>query len=67
MSNITQIVNVDKHKTTLKKGVVASGLGKTLSESGPYTIFAPSDKAFEKLDKKLVESLLQPVNKARLT
>ena len=67
MSNITQIVNVDKHMTTLKKGVVASGLGKTLSESGPYTIFAPSDKAFEKLDKKVVESLLEPANKAKLT
>ncbi|HMI63685.1 MAG TPA: fasciclin domain-containing protein [Puia sp.] len=67
MSNITQIVNVDKKMTTLKKGVVASGLGKTLSESGPYTIFAPSDKAFEKLDKKLVESLLEPANKAKLT
>ena len=67
MSNITQIVNVDKKMTTLKKGVVASGLGKTLSESGPYTIFAPSDKAFEKLDKNLLESLLQPANKAQLT
>jgi uncharacterized surface protein with fasciclin (FAS1) repeats len=67
MSNITQIVNVDKKMTTLKKGVVASGLGKTLSESGPYTIFAPSDKAFEKLDKKLLESLLEPANKAKLT
>jgi len=67
MSNITQIVNVDKKMTTLKKGVVASGLGKTLSEVGPYTIFAPSDKAFEKLDKKLLESLLEPANKAELT
>lgn len=67
MSNITQIVNVDKNMTTLKKGVVASGLSKTLSESGPYTIFAPSDKAFEKLDKKVVESLLNPESKAKLT
>ena len=41
-------------------------MGKTLSEAGPYTIFAPSDKAFDKLDKKVVEDLLKPENKAHL-
>jgi len=66
MSNITQLVNVDKNMTTLKKGITESGLGKTLSEAGPYTIFAPSDKAFDKLDKNVVEDLLKPENKAHL-
>ena len=37
-----------------------------MSEAGPYTIFAPSDKAFDKLDKKVVEDLLKPENKAHL-
>ena len=66
MSNITQVVNTDKNMTTLKKGVIASGLNKMLSETGPYTVFAPSDKAFGKLDEGVVESLLKPENKAKL-
>jgi len=67
MSNITQVVNVDKNMTTLKKGVIAAGLNKKLSETGPFTIFAPSDKAFEKVDKASLENLLKPENKAKLT
>src|ERR1700744_1845209 len=66
MSNITQVVNVDKNMTTLKKGVIAAGLDKKLSESGPFTIFAPSDKAFQKIDKEVLENLLKPENKAKL-
>ena len=66
MSNITEIVDVDKSMTTLKRGVMASGLNKTLSGTGPFTIFAPSDKAFDSLDKAVVEDLLNPDNKARL-
>ena len=66
MSNITQVVNTDKHMTSLKKGVIASGLNKTLSESGPFTVFAPSDQAFAKLDKGVLDKLLQPENKAKL-
>jgi uncharacterized surface protein with fasciclin (FAS1) repeats len=67
MSNITQVVNVDKNMTTLKKGVVAVGLDKMLSETGPFTIFAPTDKAFDKLDKKVLEDLMKPENKTKLT
>jgi uncharacterized surface protein with fasciclin (FAS1) repeats len=66
MSNITQVVNTDKNMTILKKGVIASGLNKTLSESGPFTVFAPSDKAFGKLDNGVLENLLKPENKAKL-
>jgi len=67
MSNITQVVNVDKNMTTLKKGVIATGLDKMLSESGPFTIFAPTDKAFDKLDKQVLQDLLKPENKTKLT
>jgi uncharacterized surface protein with fasciclin (FAS1) repeats len=66
MSNITQLVNSDKNMTTLKKGVVASGLDKILSGAGPFTIFAPSDIAFNKLDKGTLEDLLKSENKAKL-
>ena len=66
MSNITQVVNEDKQMTTLKKGVVAAGLDKVLSEAGPFTVFAPSDLAFEKLDKGVLDNLMKPENKAKL-
>jgi uncharacterized surface protein with fasciclin (FAS1) repeats len=66
MSNITQVVNVDKNMTTLKKSVIAAGLDKKLSEAGPYTIFAPSDKAFGKLDHQILQDLLKAENKAKL-
>jgi len=66
MSNITQVVNADKNMTTLKKGVIASGLDQILSSTGPFTLFAPSDLAFGKLDKTILESLLKPENKTRL-
>ena len=35
MSNITQVANEDKHMTTLKKSVAASGVDKVLSGAGP--------------------------------
>jgi uncharacterized surface protein with fasciclin (FAS1) repeats len=66
MSNITQVVNDDKSMTSLKKGVVASGLDKILSGTGPYTVFAPSDVAFTKMDKGSFETLLKPENKTKL-
>ena len=67
MSNITQIVNGEKNMTILKQGVVASGLNQILSGNGPFTLFAPSDLAFGKLDKKVLEGLLNPENKVQLT
>jgi uncharacterized surface protein with fasciclin (FAS1) repeats len=67
MSNITQVVNAEKNTTTFKKGVVASGLDQVLSGKGPFTVFAPSDLAFGKLQAGDVEDLLRPENKIKLT
>jgi uncharacterized surface protein with fasciclin (FAS1) repeats len=67
MSNITQVVNVDKNLKTLKKGVHASDLDQLLSSSGPFTFFAPNDLAFEKLAKGMMDNLLEPQNRAKLT
>ena len=67
MSNITQVINTDKYLKTLKKGVHASDLDQLLSSTGPYTLFAPSDIAFEKLAKGTIENLLEPANKEKLT
>jgi len=66
MSNITQVVNVDKNLKTLKKTVHASDIDQVLSSSGPYTIFAPSDGAFEKLEKGMMDKLLEPQNRPKL-
>ncbi len=66
MSNITQLVNVEKNMTTLKKGVHASGMNEVLSGSGPFTVFAPTDIAFGKLDQGIMDNLLKPENKTRL-
>ena len=67
MSNITQVVNTDKNLKTLKRGVHASDLDQLLSSRGPFTLFAPSDLAFEKLEQGTMENLLEPGNKAALT
>jgi len=66
MSNLTQVVNVDKNLKTLKKTVHASDIDQLLSSSGPFTFFAPSDSAFQKLEKGLLETLFEPQNRRRL-
>ncbi|MEO6732327.1 MAG: fasciclin domain-containing protein [Ferruginibacter sp.] len=66
MANLTQVVNVDKNLKILKKGVHASDLDQLLSSSGPFTFFAPSDSAFEKLEKGMMDNLLEPQNRAKL-
>ena len=66
MSNITQVVNTDKNLKTLKKGVHASDLDQLLSSTGPFTFFAPSDLAFEKLQTGMLENLLEPQNRVKL-
>ncbi|HEX6334009.1 MAG TPA: fasciclin domain-containing protein [Flavisolibacter sp.] len=67
MSNITQVVNSEKNMTTFKRGVVASGLDQVLSGTGPFTVFAPSDLAFGKMEAGAIEDLLKPESKTTLT
>jgi uncharacterized surface protein with fasciclin (FAS1) repeats len=66
MSNITQVVGAEKNLTILKKSVAASGLDSVLSGDGPYTVFAPSDRAFENLEKGVLDNLLKTENKSKL-
>lgn len=53
--------------TTLVAAVKAANLVDTLSESGPFTVFAPTNDAFGKLPEGTVESLLKPEAKDKLT
>lgn len=65
--NIIENAVNSKDHTTLVAAVKAAGLVETLSGQGPFTVFAPTNAAFEKLPKGTVESLLKPENKAKLT
>lgn len=53
--------------STLVAAVKAAGLVDTLEGDGPFTVFAPTNEAFEKLPDGTVESLLKPENKDKLT
>ncbi len=52
--------------TTLVAAVKAAGLVETLKGTGPFTVFAPTNAAFEKLPSGTVENLLKPENKEQL-
>lgn len=52
---------------TLTAALKAAGLVGTLKGEGPFTVFAPTDAAFNKLPAGTVESLVKPENKAKLT
>lgn len=51
---------------TLVAAVKAAGLVETLKGDGPFTVFAPTDKAFAALPKGTLTDLLKPENKAKL-
>jgi uncharacterized surface protein with fasciclin (FAS1) repeats len=63
---IDNAVNSKDH-TTLVAAVKAAGLVETLKGAGPFTVFAPTNAAFEKLPAGTVETLLKPENKGTLT
>lgn len=63
---IENAVNSADH-TTLVAAVKAAGLVETLEGAGPFTVFAPTNEAFNKLPAGTVDSLLKPENKATLT
>ncbi len=63
---VENAVNSADH-TTLVAAVKAAGLVDTLSGDGPFTVFAPTNAAFERLAPGTVEMLLKPENKAMLT
>lgn len=63
---VNNAVNSKDH-TTVVAAVKAAGLVDTLKSEGPFTVFAPTNAAFEKLPKGTVESLLMPENKDKLT
>lgn len=63
---VQNAVNSKDH-TTLVAAVKAAGLVETLSGTGPFTVFAPTNAAFAKLPAGTVATLVKPENKATLT
>lgn len=65
--NIIENAVNSKDHTTLVAAVKAAGLVETLSGPGPFTVFAPTNAAFDKLPAGTVDTLVKPENKATLT
>ena len=65
--NIVQIAEHNPQFSTLVAALKAAGLVHTLEGDGPFTVFAPTNKAFAALPKGTLKSLLQPAHKAQLT
>jgi len=61
--NIVALVESNRSFTILTKALKDAGLIHVLEGPGPFTIFAPSDRAFNKLPKDALRDLLKPENK----
>jgi len=65
--NIVENAVNSKDHTTLVTAVKAAGLVETLESAGPFTVFAPTNEAFDKLPAGTVDNLVKPENKETLT
>jgi len=65
--NLVQIASNNADFSTLVGAVKTAGLVDTLSGKGPFTVFAPTNAAFDALPEGLLEKLLLPENVAVLT
>lgn len=64
---IVGVAQADENFSTLVTAVTAAGLGETLAGEGPFTVFAPTNAAFEKVDADTLSALLTPEKKDDLT
>lgn len=64
---IVEVASANEDFETLVAAVTAAGLAETLSGEGPFTVFAPTDEAFDALPEGVLEALLLPENKDALT
>jgi uncharacterized surface protein with fasciclin (FAS1) repeats len=66
LQNIVDTAAANGTFNTFGKAVAQAGLGDTLRGPGPFTVFAPTDAAFEKLPAGQLENLMKPENKTEL-
>lgn len=67
VGTIVEVAQGNPDFSTLVAAITAAGLGDALSGEGPFTVFAPTNAAFEALPEGLLEKLLLPENKEVLT
>jgi uncharacterized surface protein with fasciclin (FAS1) repeats len=65
-ANLIDTVAAQGTLNTFSKAIAAAGLANILNGEGPFTIFAPSDAAFEKLPAGQLDGWLKPENKDQL-
>jgi uncharacterized surface protein with fasciclin (FAS1) repeats len=65
-STILDTVSKSQDHSTLANALRSAGLTETMSGAGPYTVFAPTNAAFEKLPAGMLNGLLAPEGKGRL-
>lgn len=65
--DVVDVAMSSKDHTTLVAAVKAADLVTTLKGKGPFTVFAPTNEAFDKLPEGTVTTLLKPENKAQLS
>lgn len=66
-NDIIDIASGDDNFSTLVLAIKTAQLVKTLKGDGPFTVFAPTNSAFAKIDKKTIETLLSPSGRDQLT
>lgn len=64
--NIVETAKASGQFTILLKAATAAGMDKMLAEPGPYTVFAPTDAAFNALPPGMLDKLMKPENKDML-
>jgi len=64
--NIVEVAQSNPDFSTLVTALKAADLAETLSGDGPFTVFAPTNAAFEKLPQGKLQKLLNPKNKKKL-
>ena len=67
MSNVVDVVVADINLATMSRSIKAVQLDTELTKKGPFTIFAPTDLAFGKLQSGRMEGLLKTENKEKFT
>ncbi|MFC7338398.1 fasciclin domain-containing protein [Haloferula chungangensis] len=66
LGTIAKMVKDSQNFSILKAAVEAAGIAETFEGKGPFTVFAPTDEAFNKLDKETLDALMLPANKEKL-
>ncbi|WP_225913717.1 fasciclin domain-containing protein [Leptolyngbya ohadii] len=63
---IADLAATDNSLSTFNTAVAAAGLGETLRQPGPYTVFAPTNEAFAAIPEETRQALLRPENQEQL-